>query len=416
MARKKKLPDGIRLRGGTYHADFYAGGRRVRKRLSSNLEVATELLHQLQARADRADFGILDNDYSIELLKEEFEKYLRQTLKKESTRNRYAGCLANIVPQLSAARVSQIRPENVRGYRERRLAEGASPRTVNMEVTVLGTMLRWAASPEERKIGSNPLADFKPLPHDHPKEGRELHDTEVKRLLEVSQQPWRDIWYAYLVTGMRKAELVNLTFADIDWTNRELIVRGGSAKNHRERRIPADSGLWKIICRQRDGRKDRQPGRAQDPVLAERVQARFSREHVFVTTENTPLDHCSRLYHKFIECCEKARIQTKTLDSEGRVIEHVDLHSLRRTFATNLITSGADPESVRQLMGHKTLEMTMKIYTKIRSQTKRQALTKLTYGQGAVAPDYVVEYPGKDGFSVQNGHKTVTSEEKCEAI
>jgi hypothetical protein len=82
---------------------------------------------------------------------------------------------------------------------------------------------------------------------------------------------------------------------------------------------------------------------------------------------------------------------------------------LRRTFATNLITSGADPETVRELLGHQTLEMTMKIYTKIRNQTRRQALAKLPYGYGAIVPDHVVEYPEKDGFSVQNGHEMVTS-------
>jgi hypothetical protein len=38
MGRPRKLPEGIRRRGSTYFADFYAGGRRVRKRLSNNLE------------------------------------------------------------------------------------------------------------------------------------------------------------------------------------------------------------------------------------------------------------------------------------------------------------------------------------------------------------------------------------------
>ncbi len=65
VPRKQKIPDGLRLRGGVYHADFRAQGRRVRKRLSRHLDVAIELLHELQARADRADFEILDNDYPL---------------------------------------------------------------------------------------------------------------------------------------------------------------------------------------------------------------------------------------------------------------------------------------------------------------------------------------------------------------
>jgi integrase len=211
---------------------------------------------------------------------------------------------------------------------------------------------------------------------------------------------------------MRKAELGSLTFRDIDWAGRELIVRGGVAKNHKERRIPIDAGLWEILCRQRDGRHERRPGVGQTAKIAARIEAAFTREHVFVTKANTTLHHRSNLYHVFRRCCELAGIQTRTLDAQGNEVEHVDVHSLRRTFATNLIVSGADPETVRQLLGHKTLEMTMKIYTKIHNQTKRQALAKLSYGQGTLAPDHVVEYPEGGGFSVQNGHRSVTGEER----
>jgi len=406
MPREKKMPDGIRLRGGTYFADFCAGGRRIRKRLSRQLDVATELLHQLQARADRADFGLLDNDYPLDGLKDEFLRHCRQTL-KPSTFIRYATCLNNVLPRLSATRAAQINLDNVRSYRDERTAAGITPRTVNVEIIVLGTMLRWAV--REGKIGVNPLAGFKPLPDDHPKEGRALADGEVKRLLDASPADLRDVWYCFLVTGLRKAELATLTFRDVDWDNRELIVRCGVAKNHRERRIPIDNGLWDILCRQEQGRKDRRPGTAQNPALTEACQERFTRDHVFVSKANTPLDHCSALYYAFLRCCEKAGISTRTCDAEGRVVEHVDIHSLRRTFATNLIVAGADPETVRQLLGHRTLEMTMKIYTKISNQTKRQALAKLTYGQGTLTPEHLVEYHVRDGNPVQNGPKTVTT-------
>ena len=196
----------------------------------------------------------------------------------------------------------------------------------------------------------------------------------------------RDLWYAFLTTGLRKAELAALTFRDVDWEAREIIVRKGVAKNHRERRIPIDAGLWEILKRQEAGRAAREPGAAQTPEIAEQIRERFTRDHVFVTQANTPLDHRSNVYHAFLRCCEAASIQTRTEDAEGRVVEHVDVHSLRRTFATDLLASGADPGSVRNLMGHKTLDMTMRIYNKIHTQTKRQALGKLSYGKGSLEP------------------------------
>ena len=41
-----------------------------------------------------------------------------------------------------------------------------------------------------------------------------------------------------------------------------------------------------------------------------------------------------------------------------------------------------------------------------------EALDKLSYGQGTIAPEHVLEYPGNsEGLSVRNGHQTVTSTE-----
>ncbi len=153
-------------------------------------------------------------------------------------------------------------------------------------------------------------------------------------------------------------------------------------------------------------------GKGKTRKITRLVQRKLTRDHVFVSNENTPLTHRSGLYHAFMRCCARAGIQTKTLDHEGKVVEHVDVHSLRRTFASDLILNVADPKTVQELLGHRTLDMIMRIYTKVRSQNKRQTLGRLSYGQGALAPDGVLDYHGRSGqrpFPVQSGHKSVTS-------
>jgi integrase len=403
----------MRLRGRVYHADFCAGGRRIRKRLSTNLKAATEILNDLRARADRADFNLLDNDYPLADLKVEFVQHCRQTCRPASV-HRYEVCLANILPRMAATRVNQISTDNLRAYRQDRLNAGASPQTINMEVGVLSRVLRWAVA--EGKIGSNPVGRFRPLRHDNPKEGRALSPEEVTRLLARSQQPWRDIWYAYLTTGMRRSELSSLTFADIDWENRKIIVRGSKAKNHRERRLPIDRELWDILCRHAAGREARQPGTGFAAHIDERIRERFTKDHVFVTSANTPIDLGSNLYNAFLRYCKRANIQTQTFDAEGNLVEHVDLHSLRRTFATNLIANGVNPKSVQKLLGHRTLAMTMNLYAKVHAETDQQAIGKLSYGHGATSPDHVVEFAPSAGFPVQDCHKSVTTSEERAAI
>jgi integrase len=388
---KRKLPPGLRLRNGEYHSDFYANGRRVRKRLSGDLDAATTILNDLKARADKGDFGLLDNDYPLKAMREQYLRHCRQAL-KPATVDRYEDGLVNILPRLAAANVAQVTVGAVLACHQERLGEEVSPRTVNIDVGSLGGMLRWAVG--AGLIGSNPLAGLKPLLHDEPKEGRALYDDEVRRLLDHSDQPWRDVWYAFLVTSVRKGELAALTFRDVDWEGRELVVRAGVAKNHRERRVPIEAGLWDILLKQKAGRDRRQPGGDMKGTIAESLLRRFTRENVFVTNANTPLDHRSTMYHAFIRCCERAGVQTRTLDAEGDLIEHVDVHSLRRTFATNLIAGGADPKSVQELLGHRTLDMTMRIYAKAHPQTKRQALGRLTYGAGATTPAHVAGQVG----------------------
>jgi hypothetical protein len=62
-SKRRKLPAGMPLRGRTYHADFMKDGRRIRKRLSTDLEAAKDMLNELRSRADRGELELLDNRY-----------------------------------------------------------------------------------------------------------------------------------------------------------------------------------------------------------------------------------------------------------------------------------------------------------------------------------------------------------------
>ena len=389
MGRKRKLPDGMVQRPGRngYYADFRAGGRRIQKRLSTDFDAARTILNQLRARYDKAGHGILDNEYPIADLKASFLKRCEQEL-RPATVERYKDSLAAVLDWLGVHKVRQLDTTRILEYREHRLAGGSSPRTVNHDITILGAMLRWAVKLEI--IGINPLAGLKPLRHDNPKEGRPLTPDEITSLINKRPEPWRDIWYALLVTGLRKEELANLLFADVDWEARELVVRGFTSKNRRERRLPIEDGLLAILKRQAEEAPLRQPGKGRTPKITELVRQRFTRDHVFVTTQNTPLKHRSGLYNAFLRCCTLASIQTQTYNADGKLVEHVDLHSLRRTFATDAITNGADPKSVQEILGHRTVDMTMRIYTKVKAAPKRQAIAKLSYGQGATTPGHVL--------------------------
>lgn len=390
MARPQKLPGGLYQRGKTYCADFRAGGRRVRKKLSRNLEAATKMLNDLRRRTDLADFGILDNDYPVADLKDAYLRHLKQVC-RPGTVVSHARCLKIILPELGAIKVSHIHLDGVQQVREARLRSGIRPSTVNRDTTILNAMLNWGVK-YAKVIATNPMKGLKRLANDDPKVKRPFTNDEVRRLLEASQEPWRSIWYTLLTTGVRFGELAALRFEDLDWGNREIVIPPHVAKNHKERRVPMDNQLHEILSCQLTERASRQPGRGNGPHLDRRVKAKFTRDHVLVTTQNTPLNGTS-VRKRLLTCCKKAGIAVRTFSPDGKEIEHVDIHTFRVTFASDLLGRGVDPNTVRELLGHSTLTMTMKIYGKVSRQGRRQGIAKLSYGAGAAVPEHILEMP-----------------------
>lgn len=383
--QRKRMPEYMRTRKERegYWCDFTVNGYRVRRFLSRDFEVAKRMLKELYTRAEQRSLGLLDNAVTIKELREKFMTYAKTTLRPATVR-RYRTSMDAIVESMGMRKVSQLSFEVVSEFRQERLATGLTPRSVNIDVVTLNSMLNWAV--EHKVIASNPIKGMRHLRHDHPRNRRALTVDEVQALLTTSKQPWTDMWYAFLTTGIRFGELASLRFSDVDWESKEIVIRSSVAKNGTQRRIPVDDHLLAIIRVAHDNRHKRKPGKGSTAHVTKKIEARFTKEHVFVTKASTPVSQRNLLRALRI-CCRKAGINTLELDADGREVSHVDLHSLRVTFATTAISSGVDPKTVQEILGHKTLEMTMKIYTKVHVHAKRRAVDKLPYGLGKAAAE-----------------------------
>jgi integrase len=358
------------------------------------------MLAELKLKTYRKQQGEIDNEYPLDVLIDEWLIHAKQKL-KPSTLRRYKQNIGNLKAKLSARLVSWVTPDRIEAFRQDRLDVGVTARTVNMDVGCLQTILNWAV--RRKKIHSNPIRDLRALPH-FPKEARAFRSEEVEKLLAAATSPrWRDVWYAYLTTGLRKMELAHLTFNDVDWEAHELIVRGRTAKNSKSRRVPIEDGLYEILRRQYDEAPFRVPGNSGGAETRTKVQRLFSKTHVFVTGQNTPLG--INIYREFMTTCRRAGIKTVTYDGAGNVTEFVDLHSTRHTFATELVRANNDPKTVQEILGHKTLEMTMRIYAKVHGTSKHTAVATLPYGKtGGQAG--VVKLPEARTGRAQAVHKT----------
>lgn len=133
-------------------------------------------------------------------------------------------------------------------------------------------------------------------------------------------------------TGMRRFEAASLSDADIDLGNHQIKVRG---KGNKERLIPIGPELEALIVQFRD-RRDAELGFVPMAFFTDIEGKAFSPAKVTSTV------------HKYLE-------NLPNLSRRGA-------HVLRHSFATNMLSEGADLMAVKELLGHASLQST-EVYT-----------------------------------------------------
>jgi integrase len=391
-SRPRQLPAGMQQRGDMYYCRFRAGGRLIRQRLSADFKVACTLLREIQARAARTDFGLTDNDFPWPKLVDTFLYWKHQTSRHPEEFERTLQLLAEYRPVTS---VREFDLPYVLGFRQWRLAQGVTPRTVNKQVGHLNHLLNMAVA--WRHIGSNPLASLRPLRHDSPaKQRRSLSLAEVQALFRHSPAYLRRVWQLLMTTGLRKRELANLVFDDVDFARRTLIVRAASAKSHKSREVPLSDDMLSTLARLRDEATTRRPRGHSHPRTAAAQRAAFSRDHIFVTRANTPWTN--NLLRSFYACCRRAGIVGAEPGGS------VDLHALRVSFVTLALEHGATPRAVQEIVGHSTLNLTMGVYARVTDRSKQQAIGALPFAQVSPPDAEQSERAGRTGCAKSRTH------------
>jgi integrase/recombinase XerC len=142
-------------------------------------------------------------------------------------------------------------------------------------------------------------------------------------------------------TGVRVSELVKLDLRDIDFRGRTVRVKG---KRRKERVVPFGEPALHALMRYLT---EARPAFLNNAPVAERDE-----RAVFLNYQGTRITTRSvgRMVDKYIKICAG--------------IHDISPHSLRHSFATHLLDSGADLRDIQELLGHARLSTTQ-IYTHV---------------------------------------------------
>jgi len=241
-------------------------------------------------------------------------------------------------------------------YQSKGLKEGKAHATINRHIATIKHMftkaVEWEMATEEvlKKVRRVKL-----LPENN-RRLRYLSKVESQALVDACSPHLRPIVITALNTGMRKEEILSLEWEkNIDLKHGFILLQ--KTKNGDRREIPINEPLresFQGLVRRldspytfvnRDGRRFKDVKRSFTSALKRAVLERcYGCKLERRKTDSQSPGNCP-------SCGE-------TLRRDG--IKDFRFHDLRHTFASHLVMAGVDITTVKELLGHKTLAMTLR--------------------------------------------------------
>ena len=265
--------------------------------------------------------------------------------------------------------------------------------SINHIVALLSLMMKDAIA--DQIIDFNPAMPVKPLkrmesePEARDTYHRALTHEETKAFFETVKNTWYYNLYVMAInSGMRCGELGALKISDIDFKNKVIHIErtltqseagaqliGYKTKTKKSKRdIPLTQDLENAIRNQmelnyvafglsEDKIKELYPDPDTEETFLQKRKRELS-ELIFKSSENTLLSD-TVVNRDIRRKCKHAGIS------------YFSFHAFRDTFATRCIEQGMNPLTLKEILGHTSLKMTMDLYAHVMPETKSNEMNMI---------------------------------------
>lgn len=350
----------IRKRGKTYQIDYFdPNGKRIRKSFKKRKDAEAELGKRVSLIAEGRYLDV-KKDYKT-TLKELLEKYEENFKNQNSFKTAKRFFVKNFREYFGdETLLANIRYVDIETYRNKlreRLTQHYKIRTdasVNREMSCLRHIFKKAV--EWEMMSETPFEKGKSLMlKENNKRMRFLTDDEIDSLLSECSPYLHNIVVCALNTGMRRSEILTLKWKQLK--NGFIYLR--ETKTSEPRQIPINDTLEEMF-----GRVKSEQNPTGDNVFDLKGKPLkdqdLSSEYVFIHN-GKGVDSVKTAFNAAVE---------------NAGIQDFRLNDCRHTFASQVLLRGGALKDIQELLGHKTMTMTLR-YAHLTQEHKRKAVNLL---------------------------------------
>ncbi|MDD5108876.1 MAG: site-specific integrase [Candidatus Omnitrophica bacterium] len=339
---------GVILKRDNWYVDYYFNGRRKREKIGTSKKLAEIVLKKRKVaiaegkfldikKEQKVRFDEFADEYLVVHCKSNNKSWFKSDYFNLKNLKAYFGnkYLHEITPkdieQYKAERIKEVKKQKTEDKEEQFISHATVNRALNCLSSLYNRAIEWG------KATDNPMSKVK-LFKVPDKRVRFLEKEEIDKLLSHCCEHLKPIVIVALHTGMRKGEILGLKWHDIDIKRN--IIHLYDTKNGEKREVPMNEVVQKTVI-----------GVLKNPES----------QYVFCNKDNKPYGNVRK---SFFTALKKAGII------------NFRFHDLRHTFASQLVMSGVDLNTVRELLGHKSIEMTLR-YSHLSPDHKKRAVDVL---------------------------------------